>query len=121
MSSYPSPKTTFLPQNETEHQGSGCLVGTRGAALEQRGPKLTLGLSVPVRLQVDGLRSLVSPPSRPASKFITKFITKLVLFDTKQTEVKHGEGLLTARRREGTASFQNASAKPKDRKEAANS
>ena len=71
-------------------------MGTRGAALEQRGPRLTLGLSVPVRRQVDGPRSSVPSPSRPTCKFITKFITKLVLFDTKQTEAKHGEWLLTA-------------------------
>ena len=87
---------------------------TWGAALEQKDPRLRLGLSVPVRGQVLGPMSPVLPPSRTASKFITKFVTKLVLFDAKQTEVTHGEQLLTARGQEGKTIFKNASAESKD-------
>ena len=107
---YPNPQAAFLPQNETDHRRSGCPVWTWGAALEQKDPRLRLGLSVPVRGQVLGPMSPVLPPSRTASKFISK----LVLFDAKQTEVKHGERLLTARGQEGTTISKNASAESKD-------
>ena len=112
-SSYSNSKTAFLPQNETEHKTSGCLVRAGDAAVEQD-PRLRLGLPVPGRGKSLGQGPPVTPPSPPASKFIAKFVTKLVLFDAKQSEVKQGLGLLTARRQVRTTSFQNALAKPKD-------
>ena len=110
---YPNPQAAFLPQNETEHKTLGCLVRAGEAAVEQD-PRLRLGLPVPGRGKSLGQGPPVTPPSPPASKFIAKFVTKLVLFDAKQSEVKQGLGLLTARRQVRTTSFQNALAKPKD-------
>ena len=108
---YPNLQTAFLPQNETEHRRSGCPVGTWGAALEQKDPRLRLGLLIPVRGQVFWPMSPVLPPSRTASKFITKFVTKLVLFNAKQT----GEArrAVPHRGQEGVKIFKDASAKSK--------
>ena len=86
-------------------------MGTWGAALEQKDPRLRLGLLIPVRGQVFWPMSPVLPPSRTASKFITKFVTKLVLFNAKQT----GEArrAVPHRGQEGVKIFKDASAKSK--------
>ena len=64
---YPNLQTAFLPQNETEHRRSGCPVGTWGAALEQKDPRLRLGLPVPGRGEV------LRPRSSCNSSFLARF------------------------------------------------